>query len=204
MLGVGARRHAALPALEFDVHVTEPTGRQVYVIALSAQIMIEPARRQYTRCGARAARRAVRPAGALGDHDAQPGLAPRRRARAQLHRRDHLHGPVPCTFDLEIAAAKYFNAVEDGLVPLAFNFNGIDPLPRRRRAAADVAGPVELLGGVPLRRRGLAPGDGRLLPERALGALHAETLHALLAEKARRGAPTMDAAIAGLLRDAGA
>ena len=32
--------------------------------------------------------------------------------------------PVPCTYDLELAAAKYFHAVRDGEVPLAFNFNG--------------------------------------------------------------------------------
>ena len=31
---------------------------------------------------------------------------------------------VPCTYDLEVAAAKYFYAVPDGEVPLTFHFNG--------------------------------------------------------------------------------
>ena len=31
---------------------------------------------------------------------------------------------VPCTYDLEVAAAKYFYAVHDGEVPLSFHFNG--------------------------------------------------------------------------------
>ncbi len=31
---------------------------------------------------------------------------------------------VPCTYDLEVAAAKYFYAVQDGQVPLSFHFNG--------------------------------------------------------------------------------
>ena len=31
---------------------------------------------------------------------------------------------VPCTYDLEVAAAKYFYAVQDGEVPLSFHFNG--------------------------------------------------------------------------------
>ena len=31
---------------------------------------------------------------------------------------------VPCTYDLEVAAAKYFYAVDDGQVPLSFHFNG--------------------------------------------------------------------------------
>ena len=47
VLGATGRRHAAVPAIDFDVHVSEPGGRHVYAIALTAQVMIEPARRQY-------------------------------------------------------------------------------------------------------------------------------------------------------------
>ena len=47
VLGVTGRRHAAVPALDFDVHVAEPGGRQVYASVLTAQVMIEPARRRY-------------------------------------------------------------------------------------------------------------------------------------------------------------
>src|SRR5689334_1722508 len=32
--------------------------------------------------------------------------------------------PLPCTFDLNIAATKYFYALEDGEVPLLFLFSG--------------------------------------------------------------------------------
>jgi Family of unknown function (DUF6084) len=32
--------------------------------------------------------------------------------------------PVPCTYDLEVVAAKYFNALDDGEVPLEFLFSG--------------------------------------------------------------------------------
>lgn len=32
--------------------------------------------------------------------------------------------PVPCTYDLEVIAAKYFHALEDGEVPLEFLFSG--------------------------------------------------------------------------------
>ncbi len=32
--------------------------------------------------------------------------------------------PVPCTFDLNVAATKYFHALEDGEVPLLFLFSG--------------------------------------------------------------------------------
>ena len=43
----GPVRYAATPMLTFDVQVSEPTGRQVYMIALTIQVMIEPARRAY-------------------------------------------------------------------------------------------------------------------------------------------------------------
>src|SRR5919107_637899 len=32
--------------------------------------------------------------------------------------------PVPCTYDFEVVAAKYFDALEDGEVPLEFLFSG--------------------------------------------------------------------------------
>jgi hypothetical protein len=32
--------------------------------------------------------------------------------------------PVPCTYDLNVAAAKYFHALQDGVVPLSLVFNG--------------------------------------------------------------------------------
>ena len=32
--------------------------------------------------------------------------------------------PVPCTYDFEVVAAKYFHALEDGEVPLEFLFSG--------------------------------------------------------------------------------
>ena len=32
--------------------------------------------------------------------------------------------PVPCTYDLEVAATKYLYALPDGEVPLSFHFSG--------------------------------------------------------------------------------
>jgi hypothetical protein len=202
VLGVAARRHAALPALEFDVHVSEPTGRQVYVIALSAQIMIEPARRRY-------------------DGEARERLVelfgpPERWATTTRslvwHRADVLvpsftgsttfRVPVPCSFDLEIAAAKYFNAVEDGEVPLAFNLNGTihyrDDEGRLQLSLVPWSCSAEFRFPVAVWHEAIED----YYPSARWVALHRETLHELLAFKARHGAPTMDAAIAGLLEEA--
>jgi hypothetical protein len=47
VLDVAALRHAATPTLRFDLHVSDPAGREIYAIALSVQIQIDPARREY-------------------------------------------------------------------------------------------------------------------------------------------------------------
>ena len=88
VLGARPVRYAAAPMLTLDLQVTEPSGRQVYMIALTIQLMIEPARRALRRRHPRAAGRAVRRARALGGDDAQPRLVQARRARARVHRDD--------------------------------------------------------------------------------------------------------------------
>ena len=47
VLGARAVRYAAAPMLTLDLQVSEPSGRPVYMIALTIQLMIEPARRGY-------------------------------------------------------------------------------------------------------------------------------------------------------------
>src|SRR6202035_1809409 len=47
VLGARPVRHAAAQTLTFDLQASEPAGRPVYMIALTIQVMIEPARRAY-------------------------------------------------------------------------------------------------------------------------------------------------------------
>jgi len=117
-------RYAASPALDFDIHVSEPSGRAVYAIGLGVQVMIEPARRTYD---AEAREQLVE----LFGPPERWGTTTR---SFVWHKADVLvpnfvgsttfRVPVPCTYDQELVAAKYFYAVPDGEVPLAFNFNG--------------------------------------------------------------------------------
>jgi hypothetical protein len=115
---------AAAPTLSFALGVTEASGRDVFTIALTAQINIDPARRSYdpeTRA-------------ALVDLFGEP-----ERWAATTHSFLWAHAttlvpsftgqttftlPVPCSFDLELAAAKYFYSLPDGEVPLSFHFTG--------------------------------------------------------------------------------
>src|SRR5262249_46213961 len=47
VLGARPVKYAAAPMLTIDLQISEPSGRPVYMIALTIQLMIEPARRTY-------------------------------------------------------------------------------------------------------------------------------------------------------------
>ena len=91
MLGAEPIEHAATPGVRFHLHAGEPEGREVYAIALSTQIQIDPARRAVRRRDARAAGRAVRRARALGRDDALVPVGARRVARPVVQRLDDVH-----------------------------------------------------------------------------------------------------------------
>ena len=111
--------------LRFTAFVTESEGREVYTIALTVQIMIDPARRSYDDETKRAPGGAVRRARALGGHHAQLPLGRARRAGARVHRRHRRSASRSRrNYDLELAAVKYLYSLPDGDVPLTFNFTG--------------------------------------------------------------------------------
>ena len=201
VLSASARRHAAVPALEFDVHVTEPGGRHVYAIALSAQVMIEAARRAY-------------------DAETRAKLvelfgAPERWATSTRslvwHQADVLvpaftgattfRIAVPCSFDMEVASTKYLYGLADGDVPLAFNFNGTVHYRgddgRVQMSLVPWSCTVDFRLPVATWRELVEhyyPGTGWI-------ALQAHTLDALQREKAKRALPTFDACVAELLEE---
>jgi hypothetical protein len=115
---------AAAPTLSFDIGVVETSGREVFTIALTAQINIDPARRSYDE-HTRAAlvelfgppeRWAATTQSFLWAHAST--LVPSFTGETTFALR------VPCTYDLELAAAKYFHSLPDGEVPLSFHFTG--------------------------------------------------------------------------------
>ncbi len=124
VLGVEVVEDAAAPTLRFRLGVSEPSEREIFTIALTAQINVEPARRDYD-----AATRER-----LVDMFGEPERWP-----ATTHPFVWAHAttlvptfagagmftlPVHSTFDLEVAAARYFSSLPDGEAPLAFHFTG--------------------------------------------------------------------------------
>ncbi len=112
------------PLLEFALRIEEVDGRDIDTIALSCQIMIEAVRRPY----------AVREKEALLDLFG----APERWGTSLMtmlwpHAAMVVPGfegattvklAVPTSFDLSLAPTKYFFALEEGEVPLTFQFSG--------------------------------------------------------------------------------
>jgi hypothetical protein len=121
--------YAAAPQLDFKLRIREEieAGREpteISAVALRCQIRIEPTRRRYEPAEQE---RLVDLFGAPARWGetlksllwTQTGLvvpAFTGTTRVDL--------PVPCTFDFNVAATKYFHALEDGEVPLCLYFSG--------------------------------------------------------------------------------
>ena len=116
--------HAAAPTLRFGLEVACRSATPVRSVLLTAQVRIALSRRPYD-----AATRA-RLAEVLGPP--HPSASPVR-ALVWTHAtiavpaftgRTRVEVPVPCTYDFDVAAAKYLHALRDGDVPLEFLFSG--------------------------------------------------------------------------------
>lgn len=119
-----AEPYAAAPTLTFRLHIAETTGAAIHAIALRCQIRIEPARRRYSPD------EADRLSDLFGDVSRWADtLKPVQFTMAAttvpgFTGAVHVDLPVPCTYDLEIAATRYFYALQDGTVPLLLLFSG--------------------------------------------------------------------------------
>ena len=118
-------QYAAAPLLNFKVRITNnPSEEIIHTVALRAQIQIEVTRRKYD------ANEQARLLDLFGEPD---------RWGQTLRNMLWTHAsvvvprftgsvladiPVPCSFDFNIAATKYFYGVTSGDLPLCFQFSG--------------------------------------------------------------------------------
>jgi hypothetical protein len=125
--------HAATPQLVFKLRIAEGDdgAAEITTVALRCQIRIEPTRRRYDPAEEE---RLLDLFGA----PARWGQTLRSMLWMQtglivpaFAGRTVVDLPVPCTFDFNVAATKYFYALEDGEVPLTLLFSGsvfyVDP-----------------------------------------------------------------------------
>ncbi|MFH5879858.1 DUF6084 family protein [Arthrobacter sp. NA-172] len=116
--------YAAAPQLTARLRVTESSGADVHAIALRCQVRILPQRRGY----------APEEEPGLLDLFGERGRWPTTlKSFLWLQCSIMVQGftgatdvdlALPCTFDFEVAAAKYLHALRDGEIPLEFLFSG--------------------------------------------------------------------------------
>ena len=203
VLGVTPRLHAARRRCEFDVHVSEPSGRQVYAIALTAQVMIEPARRAYDAETQARLEELFGPPERWASDDAQPAAGTSADALVPAFTgATTFRARVPCSYDMELAAAKYFHSLPDGEVPLGFNFNGTIHYRGDDGRLQMSLVPWSATTDYRMDGRRVAHADRAPLPEPRL-ARRAATTRSRRSSARRRAArcPTLDEVVAALLEE---
>ncbi|VVJ23813.1 Uncharacterized protein MSMEG_2716 [Amycolatopsis camponoti] len=191
-------KYAASPTLAFKLRISELTGQPVHAMVLRVQIRIEPQRRRYaddesellthlfgdrSRWG-----ETLKPFQFTTISVTVPGFTGATEVDAE----------VPCTYDLEVAAGKYFHALSDGVVPMVLLFSGtvfgkggpgfwVEQVPWHTQAECRM--PVSVWDEL----------MSRYFPNVAWIKLPRETVDALLKYKAQHAIPTWEAAVEQLL-----
>jgi Family of unknown function (DUF6084) len=191
--------HAATPTLRFHLHVEDPTGREIHTIALTTGIQIDPARRTYdepTRA------RLVELFGAPERWASTTQVFHWATVSALVSGFTGASSfaiEVPCTYDLEVAASKYFHSLPGGDVPLSFVFTGMVLYSGEgdRLQVAQVPWSCTARWRMPVDawKRAMAA----FYPAGGWVALQADTLEALAARKAAGRHHSFDALIRELL-----
>ena len=123
--GAEAPTFAAQPQLLFKLHITNARPAiSIYSVMLRSQIQIAAPRRRYS----------LQEKESLLDVFGEPPrwgetLRPLLWTHAnvvapQFSDEITIDLPVPCTYDFEVVSTRYFDALEDGEIPLTFLFSG--------------------------------------------------------------------------------
>lgn len=116
--------YAATPQLSVRMELTESSGAQVHAVALRCQVRIEPQRRPYTEDEAAGLSDLFGPR-ARWSSTLKPLLWCRSGAMLPgFTGHSSAELVLPCSYDFEVAGAKYMNALTDGVIPLELQFGG--------------------------------------------------------------------------------
>ena len=124
VLDIAPESYAVTPILAARVGIVATGDDPVHAIALRAQVRIEPLRRGYSD---------VEAAGLLDLFGPRQRWSDTQRSFLWQHATAMVPGftgatqvtlPLQCTYDFEVAAAKYLHALRDGMVSLQFLFSG--------------------------------------------------------------------------------
>ncbi len=195
-------RYGAAPTLLFKLRISETSGESIHAIALRCQIRIQPHLRRYSPEEEEGMLDLFGDRGRWGDT-----LKPLQFANVSLmvpgfRGSTEIDVPVPCTYDFEVSAAKYFHSLTDGEIPLLLLFSGtvfekgetgfsVSQVPWHKEASYRL--PVAAWRQV----------MDLYFPESAWIRMRRDTLDALQAFKSRAVLPTWDDTLHALLKKAG-
>lgn len=193
--------HAAVPTIAFGMKVEDADGQRVHAVALRCQIRIEPQRRRYSE------QEEEKLYELFGE---TPQWGDSLRPFAWTHVATTLGGfdgtaefdlPVECTYDFEVAAAKYLHALGDGEIPLILLFSGtVFTKGTTGFAAVPLSWSSEASYRLPVSVWRTTM--DAYYPGSAFIRVRRDTLDDLQRFKAHRGLPTWDQAFAQLLKEA--
>ena len=122
--GARAEPYAASPSLALKLHVTEATGVRVHMIALRAQVHIEPQKRRYVAAETGRLSDLFGTVERYGD-TLKPFLWTHVSSMIlNFSGETDVELSLPCSYDFEVAANKYLTALEAGEIPLVLYFSG--------------------------------------------------------------------------------
>jgi hypothetical protein len=201
---VGARveAYAAVPTLMLRLRIVAADGEPIHALALRSQIMIEPKRRQYN---ADEERRLTELFGETPRWGVtlQPFLWTNVSLTVTgFAGTTEIDLPVVCTYDFEIAAAKYMHSLDSGEIPIVALFSGTA---FARSVAGLNASPISWSEEASYRLPVSLWRDMMDLyfPNTGWLRLRRETLDALQRYKSERALLTWDETFEQLLKEAG-
>ena len=201
-LHVEPERYGAAPTLLFKLRISETSGAQIHAMGLRCQIRIQPNLRRYSVEEEEKMLDLFGERSRWGDT-----MKPLQFANVSLmvpgfRGATEIDLPVPCTYDFEVSAAKYFHSLADGEIPLLLLFSGtvfekgqtgfsVSQVPWNKEASfrLEVSVWKELMD--------------LYFPESAWIRMRRDTLDALQAFKSQAVLPTWDDTLHALLKKAG-
>ena len=201
VLDIRPEAYGMTPNLLARLRVEETSGPPVHAALLRCQVKVVVTRRQYSDAEA---------AGLRDLFGARERWSETLRSFSWLHAITLVQGfagscevdlVLPCSYDVEVAGARYFQALRDGDVPLEFLFSGT-VFARTATGFEVTQVPWDLEASCHLPVATWRDLMDRYFPNSGWLRLDRDTLHALTAYKSARGLTTWEATVEGLLAEA--
>ena len=202
VVDVAAETYAVVPTLLVRVRIEELSGEDIHALALRAQVRIEPQRRRYDDAEER---------GLLDLFGARQRWNETMKPFLWMHTTAMVQGfsghtevefALPCTYDFEVAAAKYLQALRDGDIPLVLLFSGT-VFARAGSGLAVTQVPWDKEANYRMPVQVWRSMMDRHFPGSQWLRLSRDTVDALAAYKGARGFTTLEETVTSLLAEVG-